>query len=104
MSGRRDFLKQAGALAAAAWLPPAANPKLSWAYSDGRVHVELDGRRIASSFAPGYQKSGSWQPCEALAAPGNSRPYTDRCGRGSSVSLQCRLGGVDGALQLVTYD
>lgn len=118
MSYRREFLKRAGVLAA---VPLAEirllgqgassiertvgpTPKLKWLFAEDQIHVTLDGLRILKSCSPGYQENGSWKLATNLSLRQEGSPYSDKCGRGSALSIGCKLGALDGTLILVNYD
>jgi hypothetical protein len=114
MSDRREFLKQAGALTAVPWSraalahpasgPAEAVPKMKWIFSEGEIHIELDGKTILRSLCPGYQVRGTWKTATDLALTESHAPYSDRTGRGTAMEIRCKLDAIDGRLLLVDYE
>src|SRR5579872_1501866 len=37
---------------------------MEWVFADGRIHIQLEKQRIASSLIPGYQAGGVWKPAD----------------------------------------
>lgn len=98
MSNRRDFLKQAGALAAAPLSPSAASltsaspapapPEVRWSVSNSRISILGPAGALYEGLTPGYEEAGSWTPAESLT--------------GTGATLSCKLGSLTGELQLTT--
>ncbi len=114
MSDRRNFLKQAGALAAISWQqfpisaqvnsPPQPLPKAKWVLTGGRVHAQVENKVILKSLLPGYRAGGVWMPARNLAAIQNRSSYMDKTGPGSAIALTCELGQIRGTWLLINYD
>jgi hypothetical protein len=114
MSDRREFLKRAGALVAVPWSKVAFSdagydsaeglPKMKWVFSEGAIHVSLDGQQILRSLGPAYQEHGAWENGTELKLLEKETPYSDQVGRGLAIKVCCKLGLVDGVLVLVEYE
>ena len=114
MSDRREFLKQAGALAAVPWSKLGSSgpggereniiPKLKWVFSENEIHVDVERQRILRSLYPGYHEAGAWKVGTQMTLVESQIPYSDRVGRGSAMRIGCKLGTITGTLVLVDYE
>ncbi len=113
MSNRREFLKQAGSLAAlplasnavpVAHAPESALPAITWHAPGGRVAIRSGNEELLLGLCPAIQQDGSWQTAGGLAAAAGWRPHTDLAGHGSAATLACKLGDLTAELLLVAYE
>jgi hypothetical protein len=116
MSGRREFLKQAGAFASVPWMPSQLAiphqesgghvhaPGLEWEFSDGQINIKQGEHRLLTALYPGYQHDGIWQLGESLVVEHSHATYADKIGHGHAIEIACRLGLLEGSLRLVNYE
>ena len=112
MSDRREFLKQASALAAVPLTRPSSLlsqenrageskfPSLEWEFANGQINIKQANARLISALYPAI----GGQPAEGLVLERSQIPYSDRVGRGAAMEIHCRLGSLDGNLLLMSYD
>ncbi|MCC7497124.1 MAG: alpha-galactosidase [Bryobacterales bacterium] len=113
MSNRREFLKQAGSLAAlplsaapslAGAAPESELPSVAWHAPGERLAIRSGGEDLFLGLCPAIRRDGSWQSAEALAPASAWRPHTDLAGRGAAATLACKLGDLTAELLLVNYE
>lgn len=113
MSNRRDFLKQAGSLAALPLTstsaivdspPQPPLPALAWHASGDRIDIRSGDNILFGGLCPAIRQSGSWQTAENLAAASEFRSHNDLAGGGNSAIVTCKLGDLAAELLLITYE
>lgn len=117
MSARREFLKQAGSMAAIPLLRGGVLPapsegstvelsltSVEWEFSDGRINVKQDSQHLLTGLLPAYKRSGGWVTAEKLVLSRSGLRLHDKLGHSTALELALKLGPIDGSLMLMKYE